>query len=60
LQPELDASVYQVLGVENSLQAFVSYGSTAPQEVARQIERWKQQISPLPVDDVTTSSATTL
>jgi len=58
LQSDLDASVYHVLGVQNALQAFVSYGSTAPQEVARQIERWKQQIGPLPIDDAATSRAT--
>ncbi|HND51696.1 MAG TPA: argininosuccinate lyase, partial [Pirellulaceae bacterium] len=44
LQPDLDESLYGVLGVENAVQAFVSYGSTAPQEVARQVERWKQKI----------------
>ncbi|MFO0902396.1 MAG: argininosuccinate lyase [Pirellulales bacterium] len=44
LLPEIGQEVYQVLGVENAVQAFVSYGSTAPQEVARQVERWKQKI----------------
>lgn len=44
LQPDLDDSLYSVLGVENAIQAFRSYGSTAPQEVARQVERWKQQL----------------
>lgn len=47
LQGDLDATVYDVLGVENAIRAFVSYGSTAPQEVARQVERWKQQIGSL-------------
>jgi argininosuccinate lyase len=41
----LDASVYQVLGVENAVAAFVSYGSTAPTEVAQQIRNWKQKLS---------------
>jgi hypothetical protein len=36
-----------VLGVENAIKSFVSYGSTAPQEVARQVERWKQRIGEL-------------
>jgi argininosuccinate lyase len=44
LQPDLDDSVYGVLGVENAVRAFVSYGSTAPAEVARQVERWKQRL----------------
>jgi argininosuccinate lyase len=40
--PSLDASVYEVLGTDKAVQAFRSYGSTAPAEVRRQIERWKQ------------------
>lgn len=44
LESDLDDSVYQVLGVENAVQSFVSYGSTAPREVARQVERWKEKI----------------
>ena len=44
LQSDLDDSVFQVLGVENAVQSFVSYGSTAPSEVARQVERWKEKI----------------
>jgi argininosuccinate lyase len=38
----LDESVYDVLGAERAVAAFVSYGSTAPAEVQRQIERWKE------------------
>ncbi len=41
----LDESVYQVLGVEKAVAAFVSYGSTAPTEVAQQIRTWKQKLS---------------
>src|SRR6478609_377052 len=37
----LDESVYEVLGVERAIAAFKSYGSTAPSEVRKQIERWK-------------------
>ena len=44
LDPTLDASVYDVLGVENAVAAFVSYGSTGPQQVAQQVQRWKQQL----------------
>ena len=42
--PLLDKNVYTVLGVENAVQAFVSYGSTAPQEVAQQIKQWKTKL----------------
>jgi argininosuccinate lyase len=45
LDPTLDASVYDVLGVENAVAAFVSYGSTAPEQVAQQVQRWKRQLS---------------
>ena len=44
--PDLDASLYEVLGAENAVASFVSYGSTAPDQVAHQIERWKQRIAP--------------
>jgi argininosuccinate lyase len=40
----LDESVYGVLGVERAIEAFVSYGSTAPSQVDRQVERWKQRL----------------
>ena len=41
LDSSLDNTVYEVLGVENAIAAFSSYGSTAPDEVKRQIQRWK-------------------
>jgi argininosuccinate lyase len=40
----LDASVYEVLGVQRAVQAFRSYGSTAPAEVARQVARWREKV----------------
>jgi argininosuccinate lyase len=40
----LDKSVYDVLGVEKAVQAFASFGSTAPAEVRKQIEVWKQKV----------------
>jgi len=43
--PSLDASVLDVLGAEHSVAAFKSYGSTAPAEVARQLDRWKQRLA---------------
>jgi len=42
--PELGAEVYDVLGVENAIRAFTSYGSTAVTEVARQVTSWKAKL----------------
>ena len=42
---ELDESVYDVLGARKAIDAFRSYGSTAPAEVDRQIARWKNVIA---------------
>jgi argininosuccinate lyase len=42
----LDESVFGVLGVERAVAAFKSYGSTAPGEVRKQIERWKAKVAP--------------
>jgi argininosuccinate lyase len=41
---EIDESVFDVLGVENAVKAFVSYGSTAPAEVDRQIGIWQERV----------------
>jgi argininosuccinate lyase len=41
----LDDGVYSVLGATRAIEAFQSYGSTAPTEVARQLERWQQQLA---------------
>ncbi len=40
LDPDLDESVYEVLGVEKAIKAFQSVGSTHPDQVAKQIEAW--------------------
>jgi argininosuccinate lyase len=45
VHPDLDASLLEVLGVERAVARFVSYGSTAPQEVERQLEQWKQKLA---------------
>jgi argininosuccinate lyase len=42
--PSLDESVKKSLGVENAVARFVSYGSTGPKEVERQIEDWQRRI----------------
>ena len=41
----LNEEVYAVLGVDQALEAFVSYGSTAPREVEKQIQRWKNKLN---------------
>lgn len=43
--PELDASVYEALGTQKAVAAFVSVGSTAPAEVDRQLEAWRQRLA---------------
>jgi argininosuccinate lyase len=44
VRPNLSPEVYQILGVPNALAAFRSSGSTAPAEVARQLETWKKRV----------------
>ena len=41
---EIDASVFEVLGSRNAVEAFCSYGSTAPAQVRIQIDRWKKRL----------------
>jgi argininosuccinate lyase len=43
--PELGERVYEVLGVKSAIASFVSYGSTAPEEVAKQVVRWKEKLA---------------
>jgi argininosuccinate lyase len=43
--PGLSGKVGQVLGVKNALAAFQSYGSTAPAEVAKQLDAWRKRLS---------------
>jgi argininosuccinate lyase len=42
---QLTDEVYQILGVEKAVQAFKSYGSTAPSEVRKQIDEWKSRLA---------------
>jgi argininosuccinate lyase len=42
--PDLDASVYAVLGVEHAVAAMQSYGSTAPSQVRSQVQKWKKSL----------------
>jgi len=41
----LDDSVFGVLGVDQAVAAFRSYGSTSPDEVKLQVERWQEKLS---------------
>ncbi|MFW2589640.1 argininosuccinate lyase [Sagittula sp. SSi028] len=41
----IDASVYDVLGVHNSVKSRMSYGGTAPEQVRAQIKRWKEVLA---------------
>lgn len=41
----LDEKVFDVLGVEQAVKAFVSYGSTAPEQVAQQVAMWKERLA---------------
>ena len=45
LHPGLDEKVYDILGVRNAVQAFVSHGSTSPAEVASQVARWRKKLA---------------
>ena len=42
---EIDESVFEVLGSKNAVSAFVSYGSSSPEQVRGQIESWKQRLA---------------
>lgn len=42
--PQLDESVFSILGAENAVRAMHSFGSTAPDQVARQVAVWKQRL----------------
>jgi argininosuccinate lyase len=42
--PKLGFGARSVLGVENAIKAFQSYGSTAPAEVERQLVAWKEKL----------------
>jgi argininosuccinate lyase len=42
VEARITESVYDVLGVHNSVASRVSYGGTAPTQVRAQIARWKE------------------
>ena len=39
---EITKDVFDVLGVDNSVNSRMSYGGTAPAQVRAQVERWKE------------------
>ena len=41
----ITADVFDVLGVENSVNSRTSYGGTAPAQVRAQVARWKEVLS---------------
>lgn len=43
--PEIDAGVYEILGSRNAVNAFVSYGSTSPTQVRKQIDAWTKRLA---------------
>ena len=46
IYPGLCSDVYKVLGVQNALARIRGVGSTAPDEVAKQIARWQLKLAP--------------
>ncbi|MBX3419995.1 MAG: argininosuccinate lyase [Pirellulaceae bacterium] len=44
VDPGLDGSIRQVLGVEKAVQAYQSYGSSNPDLVRQQVQLWRQQL----------------
>ena len=42
---EIDETIFDCLGSKNAVDAFVSYGSTAPDQVRSQIERWSKLLA---------------
>ncbi|XP_062209222.1 argininosuccinate lyase, chloroplastic-like [Phragmites australis] len=44
VHPVFETDVYEYLGVENAVNKFVSYGSTGPEQVKKQLEDWRIQL----------------
>jgi argininosuccinate lyase len=45
LDPSLDSSVHDRLGVDQAVAAFVSHGSTSPDQVLQQVGHWRNHLS---------------
>ena len=44
VEKRIDARVFKVLGVENSVKSRVSYGGTAPKNVTAQAKKWIRKL----------------
>ncbi len=44
LEPRITADVREVLTPEASVRSRASYGGTAPDQVRRQVDRWKERL----------------
>ena len=44
IHPDLVSGARVALGVENAIKSFRSFGSTAPAEVKKQLDEWKQSL----------------
>jgi argininosuccinate lyase len=42
--PDLGGDLRDVLGVENAVQAYQSFGSSSPDRVQEQVHRWREQL----------------
>ncbi|MCU1683159.1 MAG: argininosuccinate lyase [Amycolatopsis sp.] len=49
VDPRINAGVFAVLGVEDSVTSRRSLGGTSPECVARQVEEWRARVEQLPV-----------
>ncbi|HMO13669.1 MAG TPA: argininosuccinate lyase [Pirellulaceae bacterium] len=45
IDPTIDVSVYDVLGVENAVKAFCSFGSTGLEQVQFQVQAWRGRLA---------------
>jgi argininosuccinate lyase len=44
VEPTLDKSIYDVLGVEKAVGGMCSAGSTGPEHVMLQVQQWKKRL----------------
>ena len=51
LAPEIDESVFSVLGPDNAVNSFQSDGSSAPQRVSAELARWKKMLGKSDITD---------
>ncbi len=44
MHPLVDQDVYEFLGARRAIRAYASYGSSAPEQVAEQVTRWRKRL----------------